>query len=393
MKMPSKSASAVSKINKHYKIGFVFDDSLDKPDGVQQYVLTLGRWLVSQGHDVHYLVGETKRTDIPQLYSLARNIKVKFNQNRMAMPLPARKRPIREILQREQFDVLHVQVPYSPALASRIIRLARPTQAVVGTFHVAPHSALVTHGNRLLALAVRRTLKRFDAMISGTAAAAAFAKKTFGVDSIVMQHPVEIQRFLQGKPFERYQDTTNVIFLGRLVERKGCQWLLRAVAHAHAAGQWQSGWRVVVCGGGPLEAQLKAYVHDHGLGEIVEFTGFISEEDKPRYLASADIAIYPSTGGESFGIVLPEAMAAARGEVLAGNNPGYAGVFATKPEALFDPRDTSALAARLVADLASPEIRRAAHRWQQAYAQTFDVANVGKQVLQVYVEALHKRAH
>lgn len=373
------------------KIGFVFDDSLDKPDGVQQYVLTLSRWLNAQGNEVHYLVGETKRTDLPNLYSLSRNVKVRFNQNRMAMPLPARLKPIRQVLQREHFDVLHVQVPYSPALAARVIKAAEPQTAVVGTFHVAPHSALVTHGNRLLALAVRGSLKRFDAMISGTQAAADFAKKTHGLDSVVIHHPIDLARFMGAKPFERYAKRLNVVFLGRLVERKGCQHLLRAVAQAQAAGDWPANVFVTVCGGGPLEVQLKTYVAEHGLNGIVEFTDYISEDDKPHYLAGADIAIYPSTGGESFGIVLPEAMAAARGMVLAGNNPGYTAVLAGRPQALFDPRDTSALAALLLKSLGDKQARHEAVRWQQRYAQEFDVSRVGQRVLRIYEQALHNR--
>ena len=66
------------------KIGFVLDDSLDKSDGVQQYVLTLGHWLHSQGHEVHYLVGQTERTDIQNVHSLSKNVRAKFNQNRMS---------------------------------------------------------------------------------------------------------------------------------------------------------------------------------------------------------------------------------------------------------------------------------------------------------------------
>jgi phosphatidylinositol alpha-mannosyltransferase len=70
-------------------IGFVFDDSLDKPDGVQQYVLTLGDWMKKQGHSVHYLVGATTRDDIANVHSLSRNMRVAFNGNRMSVPLPS----------------------------------------------------------------------------------------------------------------------------------------------------------------------------------------------------------------------------------------------------------------------------------------------------------------
>jgi phosphatidylinositol alpha-mannosyltransferase len=373
------------------KIGFVFDDSLDKPDGVQQYVLILGRWLAEQGHEVHYLVGETKRTDLPNLYSLSRNVKVRFNQNRMAIPLPARIGPIREVLRREQFDVLHVQVPYSPALAARIIGAADERTAVVGTFHVAPHSGLVFLGNRALGVWVRGTLKRFDAMLATSEPARQFARRTFKIDSTVAGLPLNLDAFLHAKPFKRYADTTNVLFLGRLVERKGCQYLLRAVAYARQHQLWPDGVLVIVCGGGPLDAQLHAYARREGLQDIVEFTGYISEEDKPRYVASADVAIYPSTGGESFGVVLLEAMAGARGMVLAGDNPGYASVMAPRPDSLFNPKDTPAFAKKLVAALQDKAVRHAARDWQRTHVRQFDVAQVGARTVEVYEQALHKR--
>lgn len=373
------------------KIGFVFDDSLDKPDGVQQYVLILGRWLTAQGHDVHYLVGETARTDLPNLYSLSRNVKVKFNQNRMAIPLPARLRPIRAILAREHFDILHVQVPYSPALAARIIKAADAHTAVVGTFHIAPHSGLVSLANRILGLWVRGTLKRFDAMLATSEPARQFARQTFGIDSEVAGLPLELSRFHKAKPFARYEKTRNVVFLGRLVERKGCQHLLHAVAYAAERNAWPANTRVIICGGGPLEAQLKGYVKQHLLESIVEFTGYISEADKPRYLAGADVVVYPSTGGESFGIVLLEAMAAARGIVLAGNNPGYASVMAPRPQNLFEPTHTAELSQKILGALADEAERAAASVWQHAHVRQFDVAVVGKRTLTTYQQALHNR--
>ncbi|HSX34537.1 MAG TPA: glycosyltransferase family 4 protein [Candidatus Saccharimonadales bacterium] len=374
------------------KIGFVFDDSLDKPDGVQQYVLTLGRWLTAQGHNVHYLVGETKRTDLPNLYSLSRNVNVRFNQNRMAIPLPARLAPIRDVLSRENFDVLHVQVPYSPALAARIIKSAGARTAVVGTFHIAPHSGLVSLGNRALGAWVRGTLKRFDAMLATSEPARQFALKTFHIDSEVGGLPLDLQAFHGAKPFEKYAKNINVVFLGRLVERKGCQYLLAAVAYAHQHGLWPVGAKVIICGGGPLEAKLKAQAAAANLQDIVAFVGYISEEDKPRYVASADVAVYPSTGGESFGIVLLEAMAAARGMVLAGDNPGYASVLAPKPELLFNPHDTKTFAKKLVHALNDKTARQQAHAWQQQYVRQYDVPVVGERTVAMYNRALHMRA-
>lgn len=373
------------------KIGLVLDDTLDTPDGVQQYVLIMGKWLASQGHDVHYLVGETKRKDIPNVYSLSRNVKVRFNQNRMAMPLPARMKPIHELLNREQFDVLHVQVPYSPALAGRIIKAASPSTAVVGTFHIAPHSNVVTIANRMLGLWVRGSLRRFDTMTSTSVPAQEFAKKTFQIDCQVVPLPIELDRFYHAKAFERYATTKNVVFLGRFVPRKGCLYLLKAVAALNDDGRWPTNARVILCGKGPLEPRLREFVAKHQLGDIVEFTGYISEEDKPRYLASADVVVYPSTGGESFGFVLLEAMAACRGAVFAGDNPGYASVMAPRPASLFDPHDITALAQKIHQALTSDKARTTAHAWQRDYVKQFDIPAVGKRTVDIYQKALHNR--
>jgi len=373
------------------KIGLVLDDSLDKPDGVQQYVLILGRWLSSQGHGVHYLVGATKRTDLKNLYSLSRNIKVSFNKNRLAIPLPASLGRIRELLTREKFDILHVQVPYSPALAGRVIKAAGPETAVIGTFHILPHSKLVHFANRALSRAVRGSLKRFDVITSNSKASAGFASQVYGAQGPVIPLPLELDKFSGAKPFARYRDGKTVVFLGRLVERKGCQYLLKAVKHAANSGTWPKRTRVVVCGDGHMRPQLEKYAKTNGLADIVEFTGHISEEDKPRYLASADVVVYPSTGGESFGIVLLEAMASTQGVVLAGNNPGYASVMAPRPASLFDPRDVPAFSKKLVGVLRDKELRSVASTWQRRYIRQFDVPVVGKSIVSLYKDALHKR--
>jgi phosphatidylinositol alpha-mannosyltransferase len=124
---------------------------------------------------------------------------------------------------------------------------------------------------------------------------------------------------------------------------------------------------------------------------IVEMTGFVSEEDKPRYYASADIAVFPSSGGESFGIVLLEAMASGKAAVLAGDNPGYRSVMEPRPELLFDPNDSCGLA-RLLADyICSPRLRRQAAKWGEQYTRDFDVAVIGKQLERLYRQALQEK--
>lgn len=377
--------------NDRLKIGFVLDDSLDTPDGVQQYILTLGSWLRDQGHDVHYLVGQTQRTDVPNIHSLGRNVKVRFNHNRMSIPLPVSRTAIATLLKREDYDILHVQVPYSPFLGARVINAAPDGTAVVGTFHIAPHSRMVHRANQGLKLLTRRSLRRFDEVMSVSPVAQKFALDTFGITSTVVPNTVHLAPYLRAVAFPQYKNELTIMFLGRLVERKGCQYLLEAVARLRSHEHIERSYKVLICGRGPLEASLKSYVLDHHLEGVVEFVGFVEEADKPRYMASADIAIFPSTGGESFGIVLVEAMAAARGAVLAGDNPGYASVLSNHTEALFNPKNTATLAHALAVLLQDAQARRTAHKWQLSEVQQYDTARVGAKVVEVYRTALHKR--
>lgn len=373
------------------KIGIVGDDTLDKTDGVEQYILTVGRWLTEQGHEVHYLVGETHRTDLPNLHSLSKNVKVRFNGNRLSIPLPANKKRIKALLDKEQFDVLYVQMPYSPALAARIVRAAGPQTAVLGAFHILPHNLMADLGTRALRLVLSRNLKRFDKLLSVSTAAQKFSKDAFRIDTQFLPNASPLQPFFEAEVFPEHKDSLNVLFHGRLVERKGCGEFLSAVASLADQGLWPQNAKVLVSGAGPLDNKLKDYVTDHDLDPLVTFLGFTTEEDKPRYMATADIVVYPSTGGESFGIVLLEAMAASRGAVLAGNNKGYTSVMYPRPDSLFDPKDEQAFAQKLLTYLNDPTLRQEAHQWQQEYVKQYDVSVVGKQLVTLFEEALHKR--
>ena len=369
------------------KIGLVLDDSLDKPDGVQQYVLALGGWLCAQVHEVHYLVGETKRRDLPRVHSLSKNISVRFNGNRMSMPLPASRQSIRRLLSEEAFDVLHVQVPYSPFMAGKVIAAASSTTAIIGTFHILPNSRLATLANKVLAIWCRRSLKRFNEVVSVSQAAQRFAKSIYGLQTEVLPNVFDYQRFHDAKPFEQQAPVKNILFFGRLVPRKGCQLLLEAAARLINDSDVPD-FAITVCGKGPLMRELQHYAERNGLASRISFKGFIEEADKPRYYASADIAVFPSSGGESFGIVLLEALASGSAIVLAGNNPGYASVLEPQPDLLFDAHNAAELAQKLKHYLGDETERMQKAAWGAEYTTRFDTARVGNQLLDIYKEAL-----
>lgn len=387
MTRSSNMATSASKL----KIGLVLDDGLDKPDGVQQYILAIGVWLKTQGHDVRYLVGQTTRTDIDGVHSLARNVNVRSNGNRLSVPLPTNRAKLKQFLHDEQFDVLHVQTPYSPFMGEQLILLAGPRTAIVGTFHILPHSTIFGLATKVLGLLSFRSLKRFDTMLSVSSAAQVFAKKTYGIESTVLPNVIDYSRFHDAKPFPKYDNKTlTILFLGRLVPRKGAGLLITAVAKLAGLPTIPK-FRVVICGRGPLEANLRKQIAQCGLEDVIELTGFVEEADKPRFYSSADIAVFPSSGGESFGIVLLEAMASGKAVVLAGDNPGYHSVMEPQLDLLFEPRNADRLAQKLAYYLAHKHERQVMAAWGEVYTEDFDVAVVGKQLLDVYRQVLHNR--
>ncbi|WP_435299274.1 glycosyltransferase family 4 protein [Timonella sp. A28] len=376
--------------DKPLTIGLVIDDSLDSTDGVQQHVLTLGRWLTGKGHTVHYLTSTTKRTDVPRIHSLAKNLRLKFNGNRLGIPLPASSEPIKELFDTVEFDVLHIHMPYSPFMAGRVIAHAPRTTTIVGTFHILPWSWLTKYGTKVLGWIQRKQLQRFKQVIAVSSPAAAFAREALQVSPIVIGNPVRVLGYENAHKaeMERAQQhpaedaPVRIFFLGRLVERKGISELLAACRRL--VDITDTPFEIVVGGKGPLYDELMTYIATHGLDKITSFIGYVAEDDKAELLAQSDIVALPSTGGESFGISVVEALAACRGVVIAGDNPGYRTVMDSLEDQLIDARDTEAFALMLKRYVENRDERTAASKRQVEQARRFDVDYIGRKVIEVY---------
>lgn len=368
-------------------IGFLYDDTLDSTDGVAQQVKTLGAWLSSRGHKVSYLVGETKthRFAGGEIHSLAKNKQVVFNGNRLSIPVLADRAKIKEVMNKEHFDILHVQMPYSPLMSRIVINQTDKSTAIVGTFHIYPSAFWAEAGARLLRVLLAGSLKKFDQIISVSQPAADFAKRSFGISSQIVPNVVDLAKFNHGPVKQADEKSPHIVFLGRLVKRKGCLDLLKAFKLLKEA---MPAVRLTIAGDGPQRSSLEQYVRRNGLGKSVKFSGFISEKAKPELLASVDIACFPSLYGESFGIVLLEAMAAGAKVVLGGYNPGYASVLGSQKELLIDPENSGQFAARMDKLLRDDQLIAKLHSWQLAEVKKYDVAVVGPRIEAVYLRAI-----
>jgi phosphatidylinositol alpha-mannosyltransferase len=173
-----------------------------------------------------------------------------------------------------------------------------------------------------------------------------------------------------------------LVFLGRLVQRKGVLEFVEALGALSPDVRGRV--RVTIGGRGPLTADVESAIERHGLQNLVQLSGFVPEDEKPTFYSRADIAVFPATGGESFGIVLIEAMASGSGVVIGGDNPGYRSVLGDGSAVLVDPRDTAAFAALLTRLIEDPSLRSSIRAEQEARVQAFDVSVIGPRIEALY---------
>lgn len=373
-------------------IGFVFDDTLDALDGVQQHITTIGTELARRGHDVHYLVGETHHSPVPQTVSLARNVMVSFNGNRMRIPLPVRKREIRAALAHNNYDILHIQAPYSPLFGGRVLECAPQSTGVVATYHIAPIDRRARYGGRALGLVNAHSHRRVDEVIAVSQVAAQYAQFTAHTHGTIIANPVNVEKFATAAHrATRDAAHPHIVFLGRLVPRKGAQLLLDALDYGERHGMFpMPGLHVTIAGEGPLMDDCVQRAAR--LRTPVQFVGTV-DESKADLLASADVAVFPAIGGETFGIVLPEAIASGAGVTLAGDNPGYRWTMRSDEDALFSvgPDHARVLAERIERALTDAPWARRLHAREEALLDRYNVQAVTDEVEQVYARAIADR--
>ncbi|MEK9196342.1 MAG: glycosyltransferase, partial [Patescibacteria group bacterium] len=175
-----------------------------------------------------------------------------------------------------------------------------------------------------------------------------------------------------------------LLFHGRLVERKGCTELIKALAYGNKNNLFKKDWFLHISGDGPDRKKLEKQVTKNDLAQNVKFHGRTTDDKKFKLMNLSDITLYPAMSGESFGVVTVEAMATAHPVVLAGNNPGYASVLSEAKGSLFDAKNTEEFARHLAKYINNPKARKILYNKQQKLVKKYDIKTVAKQVLKVY---------
>jgi phosphatidylinositol alpha-mannosyltransferase len=362
------------------RIGLVCPYSFDVPGGVQFHVRDLAEHLLAHGHQVSVLAPANDETPVPPYVEAAgRAVPVKYNGSVARLRFgPVSAGRVRRWLAEGDFDVLHIHEPVTPSLS--LLALWAATGPIVGTFHTANLRSRVM-------LAAQPVLRPSMEKISARIAVSEDARRTlvehFGGDAVVIPNGVYVEHFADAAPRPQWQGTTiepTVAFVGRLDEpRKGLPVLARAVPQvlAHCPGT-----RFLVLGRGDGDEALDAM--DARTRAAVTLLGPLDDADKAALLRSVDVYVAPQTGGESFGIVLVEAMSAGA-PVLASDLGAFRRVLDDgRLGELFEVGDPAALAQRLCGLLDDPPRRKAYAERARSAVRRYDWSTVAGQVLAVY---------
>jgi phosphatidylinositol alpha-mannosyltransferase len=335
------------------KIGLVTPYVYPLPGGVNEHVRFLYENLRLSGHDVRILTSShgLQRSSEGDVIRIGKGFSVPSNGSVGTITLsPRYVSQVRDVLERERFDLLHFHEPFVPFLSLVVLRQSRSVN--VATFHAyAGFSPAMELGKRTLGAYAERLHGR----IAVSAAARHFIDRFFPGDYKVIPNGVNLGRFQRAVPVARWQDgCPNVLFVGRLEDRKGLPHLLKAFRLMRKEGRVDC--RLLVVGAGPQEREARRYVMTRGL-QNVEFLGRVSDAEKAQLFKTADLFVSPATGRESFGIVLLEAMASGA-PIVCSDIHGYKGVVQRGRQALLvPPRDPKALAAAITEVLSDAALR------------------------------------
>jgi len=360
------------------RIGMVCPYTWDVPGGVQEHIKDLAEALIGLGHEVSVISPADDDTPLPgYVVPAGRAVPVPYNGSvaRLAFgPLSAAR--VRRWVKEGGFDVLHVHEPAAPSLSLLACWVA--DGPIVATAHTANPRSRVMHAAYL---ALQTALEKISGWIAVSEAARTTLVEHMGGDAVLIPNGVTISRYEKASPLPGWPGEGGALgFLGRMEEpRKGLDVLLRAFELLAAQ---RPGLRLLVAGPGDLD-EVRAKVPE-AIRDRLILLGRVTQDDKARFYHSVDVFCAPNTGGESFGVVLIEAMAAGA-PIVASDLDAFQLVLRDgRAGELFPAGDPAALAAAASRLLDDPSLRARLSAAATDAVRDYDWPMVARDVVKVY---------
>lgn len=362
------------------RIGIVCPYGWDTPGGVQSHVGDLAEYLIAQGHYVSVLAPVINEDGIPDyVTSAGRPISIPYN-GAVARILfgPLAFARVKQWIAGGNFDLLHLHEPAIPSIS--LLACWASEGPLVGTFHAASTKQKIAFA---ITPFIEPVIEKLTARIAVSEAARETLQIHLDTDAVVVPNGIYVKKFSDAHSDPRWSGNT-IGFIGRFEEnRKGLSVLIEALP---AILEKIPDVRVIVAGPGNPATVLEE-MEPH-LRQRFTFLGRISEEDKANFMSSVSIYVAPNTGGESFGIILAEALAGGA-SVLASDIPAFDSLLGHgKYGSLFQSENSEDLAKRAIELFNNPELRRTIARAGRAYAQSFDWDVVAERIYDVYEMAM-----
>ena len=372
------------------KIALVSPYDFAYPGGVANHVASLERRFTGMGHEVKVIAPASRAiADFGDRFiPIGKPRSIPSSDSVIRVSISLRLGPtIKEVLAREKFDIIHLHEPFMPMLCSAVLRFS--DTANVGTFHAFQGKPGYNWGRPISTWMIRRRVRKLHGRIAVSEPAMNFASKYVPGDYEIIPNGIDLERFSADVPLiEEFCDgKQNIVFVGRLEFRKGVDYLLKAFLEAKR--EIPESRLIIVGPGTRLRKRYERWVRRNHLEDDVVFAGYVSYDDLVRYYKTADVFCAPATSGESFGIVLLEAMAAGR-PIVATNIDGYAGVVTDGEDGLLvPPRDDGALARALVTVMSDPALGERMATKGRLKAKDYSWEHIAQRVLGYYDHVLN----
>lgn len=374
------------------KIGLVCPYNIARGGGVQEVVFAMQKELRKRGHDAWVITpqpGDLEPDPKEHIIFVGKSTDFNSPLHTTVQLSAADSEHIQEMLEEHQFDILHFHEPWVPMLSMQI--LSRSKSVNVATFHAKLPDSLVTRTiSRVVTPYTKSVLKYIHEYTAVSDAAAEYVCSLTDQPVALVPNGINTERYKAPKTRNDDNPNKTIFYVGRLEQRKGVKYLISAFS---LLLQQRPDVRLVVASDGPDRAKLEMLAADLGIADKVQFVGFISEDEKIEYMRSADLFCSPALYGESFGIVLLEAMASGL-VTVAGNNPGYASVLqGAGAISLVNPKDSVEFARRLETLLYEKDLRKLWRTWAKEQIPQYKYDHIVSQYEEVYETAMHQHGH